>query len=171
MKIMSYKKQRILFIVIIGAILLLDQAVKLYALDVIRYAPGGYVDFIPGFMSLTYVENTGMAFSMLSNATWLLAIVSAVMAIVVLYILFKYIKINSWLFKLSLCFVAGGAIGNLIDRVFRGFVVDMMQFDFVDFAVFNVADSFVCVGAVMLAVFVIWFWEKSRKELKDASED
>ncbi len=171
MKDTNYNKQRILFVAIIVAIVVFDQIVKYYAYTVLQHMPGGTADFIPGFMSLYYIENTGMAFSWFSNATWLLAVISGLMAVVVMYVLFRYITIKSWLFKASLCFVAGGAIGNLLDRVFRGFVVDMLRFDFVDFAVFNVADSFVCVGAVMLAIFVIWFWDKSRKEEKEEKKE
>ncbi len=85
-------------------------------------------------------------------------------------LLFKTKDIDSWLCKLGLCFIAGGAIGNLLDRVFRGYVVDMMEFEFVDFAVFNVADCFVTFGAVMVCIFIIWYWEKSRKK-QDVQED
>jgi signal peptidase II len=164
MKEMSCKNQRILFIALIAAIAVFDQVVKYEAVWVLQTMPGGRADFIPGFMNLVYMENTGAAFSLFSNATWLLALVSAVLAGVVMYLLFRYVKIKSWLYKLSLCFISGGAVGNLLDRAFRGFVVDMLEFDFVDFAIFNAADSFVCVGAVMLGIFVIWVWDKSRKE-------
>ena len=70
---------------------------------------------------------------------------------------------NSQLFNVAMAFIAGGAIGNLIDRVAQGYVTDMLQFTFVDFAVFNVADSFVCIGAVLLGIWVIWFWDKHKK--------
>ena len=67
-----------------------------------------------------------------------------------------------------MAFFAGGAFGYLIDRIVQGYVTDMMQFSFVNFAVFNVADCFVTFGAVMLGVWVLWFWDKHKKtETKD----
>ncbi len=169
-KEMSLKKQSVLFIAMIAGVVLFDQGIKYWASGVLQYLPGKTMAFIPGFMNLHYVENTGAAFSLFSNATWLLALLSAVMACVVIWFLWKYRTVDSWLYKLSMCFIAGGAIGNLIDRVFLGYVVDMLEFDFIRFAVFNVADSFVCVGAVMLGIFIIWFWDKHKKE-KDVQED
>ncbi|MEG0785459.1 MAG: signal peptidase II, partial [Christensenella sp.] len=77
-------------------------------------------------------------------------------------------KLNSRLFDTAMIFIAGGAIGNLIDRVAQGYVTDMLQFSFVNFAVFNVADCFVTIGAVLLGVYVLWFWDKHKKaEKKD----
>ncbi len=162
-KEISWKKQTIIFIAIIAAIIIADQLFKYYAVTVIKELPRGRGEFIPGFMIFNYTENTGAAMSMFSGATWILACISGVMAVVVLYLLFKHKEITSWLYKLSLCFVAGGAIGNLLDRVFRGYVVDFLEFDFVRLAIFNVADIFICTGAVMLAVYVIMAWEKDRK--------
>ncbi|MEF9989396.1 MAG: signal peptidase II [Christensenellaceae bacterium] len=154
-----------IYALIIAAIVIFDQIVKYFSVTVLAAMPGATAPFIPGFMNLTYAENTGAAFGSFGNATWLLAIVSGVMAVVIIYLLFKYKKqFNSKLFNLSMCFIAGGAIGNLIDRLFVGHVVDMLEFDFVRFAIFNVADCFVTFGAIMLGVFVIWFWEKNKKD-------
>ena len=66
----------------------------------------------------------------------------------------------SVLLKLSLMFIIGGAIGNMIDRVFLGYVRDMIEFTFVKFAVFNVADSFVTIGAVLLGIYLLFYWDK-----------
>lgn len=154
-----------IYVLLIAAIVIGDQLVKYFT---VTYLPvGESVTFIPGFMDFTHVQNTGAAFSMFNNATWLLAILSGVMAVVVIFLLFKYRKqMNSKLFGLAMSFIAGGAIGNLIDRVIQGYVTDMMQFSFVNFAVFNVADCFVTIGAVMLGVWVIWFWDKHKKTEK-----
>lgn len=158
-------KNRIIFVIIILGIVIFDQITKSAAQNYFENSSDIFAPFIPGFMRLTYVHNTGMAFSFFSGATWLLAVFSAVMAVVVIFILFKYApKFNSKLFDLSLCFLAGGALGNLIDRIFRGYVIDMMDFEFVDFAIFNVADCFVTFGAIFLAVFVIWFWDRAAKD-------
>jgi len=153
-------------IIIIG-IVAFDQLTKYFAVTSLSQVPGQSVTFIPGFMDFTYTENTGAAFGIFGNATWLLALISTILAIGVIVIMVKFRDIRSKLFQLSLCFIAGGAIGNIIDRVFRGFVVDMLEFKFVNFAIFNVADSFVTIGAVMLGIFIIWFWDKNRKEHKN----
>ncbi len=170
MKNISWNKQKIIFILIIAAIIVGDQIAKYFAQTVLPGEPGKSAEFIDGFMRFIYTENTGAAFSLFGGATWILAIISGVMAVVVIVLLFKTKDIDSWLCKLGLCFIAGGAIGNLLDRVFRGYVVDMMEFEFVDFAVFNVADCFVTFGAVMVCIFIIWYWEKSRKK-QDVQED
>ncbi len=154
-----------IYVLLIAAIIAGDQIVKMIVASTMTI--GQSFALIPGFVNITYVQNTGAAFSLFSNATWVLAILSGVMAVVVIYLLFKYKnQFKSKLFNVSMAFIAGGAIGNLIDRVAHGYVIDMLEFDFVNFAIFNVADSFVCIGAVMLGVFVIWFWDKHKKSEK-----
>jgi signal peptidase II len=159
--------QNMIYILLIAAIVIGDQVAKYFT--VANLPVGGSVTFIPGFMDFTHVQNTGAAFSMFSNATWILTLLSAVMAAVVIFLLFKYKKqVNSKLFNAAMAFIAGGAIGNLIDRIIQGYVTDMMQFTFVDFAIFNVADCFVTFGAIMLGIWVLWFWDKHKKaEIED----
>ena len=169
-KELSWTKQKILFVITIVSIVAFDQIAKYAAKEVLSDKPGMSAEFISGFIRFIYVENTGAAFSFFSGATGVLAVMSAAMAVVVIFLLFKTKNVHSRLCKLALCFIAGGAAGNLIDRVARGYVIDMLDFQFVDFAVFNVADSFISVGAVMLCVFIIWFWEKGRKS-KNVPED
>lgn len=151
-----------IYILLIAAIVIGDQIAKYFTAA--NLPVGGSVTFIPGFMDFTHVQNTGAAFSMFSNATWVLALLSAIMAGAVIFLLFKYKnQVNSKLFNVAMAFIAGGAIGNLIDRIAQGYVTDMMQFTFVDFAIFNVADCFVTFGAIMLGVWVLWFWDKHKK--------
>ena len=157
------KQQIVIFVCIIAIIILVDQLVKLYAQQNLMNARPSHQSLIPGFISMTYVENTGAGMGILKDHTWLLALMSAVMAVVVLVLLIRYWEVKSWLYKLSLCFVSGGAIGNLIDRVFRGYVIDMFDFDFVVLAIFNVADVFIIVGAVMLVVYVFKAWGSEKK--------
>jgi len=161
----EWGRENMIYILLIAAIVAGDQIVKFFVASTMSV--GQSMQFIPGFMNITYVQNTGAAFSMFSNATWLLALISAVMAVVVIYFLLRYRKkFNSRLFSFSMAFIAGGAIGNVIDRIAHGYVIDMMEFDFVHFAIFNVADCFVTFGAIMFAVFVIWFWDKKKKTEK-----
>ena len=74
-------------------------------------------------------------------------------------------KVKSRLLALSLSFLIGGAAGNIIDRFALGYVRDMIQFTFVDFAIFNVADSFASIGAVLLIIYLLFFWGRSKKKL------
>lgn len=167
---MGYKRQIVLCVCVIGGIILLDQLVKLWSVQVLAKAPGGILPFIPGFIGFRYMENTGAAFSMFSEHTWLLGLISLILAALIIWYLYKIRDEHSMLLRLSLCFIAGGALGNVIDRFGRGYVVDMLDFEFMNFAVFNVADSFVCVGAAMFCIYII-FMTKPKKEANETSED
>ena len=135
----------------------LDQLVKYL---VLTYIPlGGHVPFLPYLVELTYVQNTGAAFSMFEEHTWLLALVSLVMSAVLAVALWKNFFRHP-LGKITLTLLLAGAVGNLIDRVFRGFVVDMFNVLFMHFAVFNVADICVVVGGIAAAVYYLFLYEK-----------
>jgi signal peptidase II len=153
-------------IIIIAGIILFDQLIKVAAANILPALPGHTFVFIPGFASFTYVQNTGAAFSLFANATWVLTILSIVLVVALFFILYKTRKVRSVLLKMSLMFIIGGAIGNMIDRLFLGFVRDMIEFTFVNFAVFNVADSFVTIGAVLLGVYLLFYWDKGKKDRK-----
>ncbi len=122
---------------------------------------------IPNFIKFTYVENTGMAFSMLSDSTWVLVLVSLIASILLGYMCYKY---TNWLknkcLSISLGLMLGGCVGNLIDRFLtvikaRGGVVDFIEIYFGSFhaiggSTFNIADSFLVVGCILLLIhFVI----------------
>ncbi len=126
----------------------------------------GSAKLIPGVVGLTHVRNTGMAFSLLSGHTWLLALISVAVSVAVLWFLLRG-KLPRWE-KLSLSLVLGGALGNAIDRVFQGYVVDMFEFQFVDFAVFNLADVFIDVGAVIFCVLYIVRTVREERAAKEA---
>jgi signal peptidase II len=103
------------------------------------------------------VENRGAAFGILQNQIWFFVIITFVMIIVLGYMFFKYKNITN-LSRLSLVFIAGGAIGNFIDRIIRGFVVDFIDVrfgNFYDFPVFNIADSFVVCGTALLIILML----------------
>ncbi|MDR3277828.1 MAG: signal peptidase II [Oscillospiraceae bacterium] len=129
----------------------LDQLLKHWAAAAL--SGGGIVDLIPGVIHLTYVENTGAAFSILSNMRWALVAVSAVCVVVLAFVLIRYRA--SVLCKLGLAAVLGGAAGNMIDRVLTGRVVDMFELEFMNFAVFNVADCFITVGGLVFCVSLL----------------
>ena len=163
----------ILEIIAIVAIIIFDQATKVLAYENLAAFEGESFSFIPGFVNFTFVNNTGAAFGMFSNVTWLLAILSTVFGVIMIVILMKTNRFDSIMLKISLTFIIGGAIGNVIDRIFLGAVRDMIEFAFVDFAIFNAADSFVCIGAVILGIFVIFKSEKyfgNKKIEKNVNE-
>jgi len=119
-------------------------------------------------MDLTYYQNTGAAFSSFSGMTWLLALVSLAASVAVAVLLAKDF-FPGRLGRLTLSLILAGAMGNLIDRVFLRFVTDMFQTTFMNFAIFNVADICVVVGGILMVVYVLFFWDKDKEKLHDAS--
>lgn len=144
--------------VLIGLAVLLDQITKIWAADALA---AGAITVIPGILDFHYTENTGAAFSMLSNGTWLLTAISAIMSVVLICIILKYSGKMPRLVSILLAFLTAGAIGNLIDRVLAGYVVDFIEVTFVNFAVFNVADIYVTCAAIGLGIYLI-FTKKGR---------
>ena len=143
---------------ILAAVLVaVDQIVKYLVMTNIEF--GAHVPFIPHILELTYVTNTGAAFSMLSDHTWLLALTSLIMSVLLALALWKGLFKHP-LGKLTLTLLLAGAVGNLIDRAFRGFVVDMFNVLFMHFAVFNVADSCVVVGGISAGLYYLLLWDK-----------
>lgn len=134
---------------VIAAVVLLDQISKIL---VLTHLYEDQVDLIDGVLRFTYVENRGMAFGLLSDHRWVFLVTSTVGIGFMIFYLFRYVKRD--LSRVSLALIIGGGIGNMIDRVRLGFVVDFIDFCAFDFWVwvFNVADAAVCVGA---ALFVL----------------
>jgi len=124
---------------------------------------GESIPFIPHLMDLTYTQNTGAAFSSFSGMTWLLTLVSLAASVVVAVLLWKNFFPGAW-GKLSLALILAGAVGNLIDRALLGFVTDMFETTFINFAVFNVADICVVVGGFLMVAYVLLLWDKEKKD-------
>lgn len=149
-----------------GAIVAADQWLK--ALAAHYLAPIGTRPLIDGVLHLTYVENRGMAFSLMEGHTWLLVWVTGLILLGLLaYLLFG--KDHSAFLKFSLAAIIGGGAGNLIDRIFSGYVVDYIDFRLINFAVFNFADICVCLGTVALMVYILLL--EPRRQKKDRSDD
>ncbi len=107
-------------------------------------------------IDFTYVQNKGAAFSILSGKINFLAIISVIFCIgLIIYVIVK--KPSNKLLCISLAMIFSGALGNAIDRLFYGFVVDFIETTFVNFAVFNIADIAITVGAVLLGIYLIFF--------------
>ena len=109
----------------------------------------------PDVFHFTYVRNTGMAFGMMKDHRWVFMVFSAVAIIGLAVYLFRFRPQSRWM-QVAMAFIIGGGIGNMIDRVFseKG-VIDFFDFRLINFAVFNVADSFVCIGAGMMIVYLV----------------
>lgn len=155
------------FLPIIAVIVLViaDQLTKLLTLNQLK--PIGTVEVIKDFFYLTYVENTGAAFGFMSGARWIFIIVTIAVLIAggVYYV--KMSKTNyTTIIRFSLVLICAGAIGNFIDRLFRGFVIDMLHFVFwgYDFAVFNFADILVVCGTILLAGSIIFSSVEDEKK-------
>lgn len=142
-----------IIIIILGVIL--DRITKMWALK--DLAIGRDLIIIKNFFQFSYLENTGAAFGIFRDKTIFLAIITFIIAIGILFYLFKY-KPQSLILRLSLAFIISGAIGNLIDRVYYKYVVDFILLHYKDvyyFPTFNVADIFVTMGTALLALYVI----------------
>ena len=125
------------------------------------------VEAIPGLFHLTYVQNTGAAFSAFRGAQWLFALIFVVLTAAILYEYFKkplpFTKAERWM----IAAIYGGGVGNMIDRLRFGYVVDMIEVDFMKFAVFNVADCFITCGCILLMLHLVFFnkafWKEDKK--------
>ncbi|MDK8204708.1 signal peptidase II [Enterococcus faecalis] len=151
---------------LISALLVgLDQWSKY--LTVQNISLGETKEFIPGFLSLTHLRNTGAAWSLLEGKMIFFYVITVIVSVVIIYLLIKNYKKSIW-YSVGLSFVLAGAIGNFIDRVRLGYVVDMLQTDFINFPIFNVADSTLVVGVICIFIYLI-LDEKAAKEGKNGT--
>ena len=137
---------------IIAVLIVLDQLVKAYVVQ--NIALGEVKPWIPNLVSLTYLQNRGAAFSMLQDQQLLFAVITLVVVLGAIWYLHKHMEDSFWM-VLGLTLIIAGGLGNFIDRISQGFVVDMFHLDFVNFAIFNVADSYLTVGVVVLLLTML----------------
>ena len=137
---------------IIAALIVLDQLVKAYVVH--NIALGEIKSWIPNLVSLTYLQNRGAAFSMLQDQQWFFAVITLVVMVGAIWYLHKHIEDSFWK-VFGLVLIIAGGLGNFIDRISQGFVVDMFHLDFVNFAIFNVADSYLTVGVIVLLLAML----------------
>ena len=158
----------IITVLLIIASVVLDQVSKL--LVVANMELGQSIDVIPGIFRFTYIHNEGAAFGSMADSRWIFMILSSVAIIAILVYMF-WKKPQSKLLRAALILVAGGGIGNMIDRIWLGYVIDFL--DFCAFPnlwmwIFNVADACVCIGAGLLALWMILDIIKDEKAKKAA---
>jgi len=151
----------LLYIGIVFIGIALDQLTKWLAVRFLM--PIDTCPLIRGVLHLTYVENRGAAFGMLANNRWVFLIVSTIAILAMVFYLFSGLS-EGRLAGISLAMLISGGIGNMIDRIALGYVVDFIDFRLINFAVFNGADSFVCVGAGLLVLSLILDIIKENKE-------
>ena len=153
------------YLLLVGGIVAADQITKLLT---VQNIPLYYdVPALEGVFHLTYVRNTGAAWSMLSGMRWLFVGLFAVLTVLVLWEYFKkpmpFSKFERW----CIAAIYGGGLGNVIDRVRLGYVVDMIELDFMEFPVFNLADCFISCGCIAMLVSLIFFnkafWKDEQK--------
>ncbi len=149
-------------------VVIIDQWVKMLVSRGLSL--GGEAALLPGLFRLRLVHNYGAAWSSFSGARWLLVILTGAAMCLLLYLVTHFVRhpLGVW----SLWLVIGGGVGNLIDRVRLGYVVDMFEAEFISFPVFNVADIFVTCGAAAAAVYYLKFYEKfdAKKDKSDGTD-
>ena len=157
--------QFVFYVIFVGAVVLADQFTK--ALVVANIPLGGHVAFLPGFLDFTYVRNTGAAFSSFEGMQWLFALIFLVFTLGIFYEYFRKRMPFSNFERWMIAAIYAGGLGNMIDRLRLGDVVDMIETQFMEFPVFNVADCFITCGCIALFVslgfFNKEFWKEEKK--------
>lgn len=153
---------RIVYLLITALTIIVDQITKQLAVTYLK--PIDTKPLIEGVLHLTYLENTGAAFGMMKDHRWVFMTTSTIAVVAILvFMMGWYNKFHDPLLFTGLSMIAGGGIGNMIDRIALGYVVDFVDFRLINFAIFNAADSFVCVGAGLIVLWVILSEIKEKK--------
>ena len=152
------------YILFVVFIVVIDQITKYLT---VLYIPAiGVQTFIPGLLQITYVQNTGAAFSSFEGQQWLCALIFLIFTVLIVYEYKKkpmgFTTFERW----CIAAIYGGGLGNMIDRVRLGYVVDMIETTFMEFPVFNVADCFITCGCVLLMIHLFLFNKEFWKEKK-----
>ena len=152
------------YVLFVAGIVAADQVTKYLT---VLYIPSlGVQPLIPGLLQISYVQNTGAAFSSFEGQQWLFALIFVVFTGLIFYEYFKkpmgFTTFERW----CIAAIYGGGLGNMIDRVRLGYVVDMIETTFMDFPVFNVADCFITCGCIALLVSLIFFNKEFWKDGK-----
>jgi len=147
--------------IVIAIVVILDRISKILTVEFLKGNKS--ITLIEKVIGLTYETNTGASFGIMKNQKWFLILLPIIMIGVCLYFLIAK-KVKSKWAMVSLAFIIGGGIGNLYDRIFYGYVVDMFEFKFMDFAIFNVADTFITIGCVILALVILFDKNFFREE-------
>lgn len=137
-----------------------DQSLKFWITNNIQL--GAVDSFIPGLLSFTNLRNIGAAWSILEGQQWFFIVISIVALILICYFLWRY-RAN-WYFGWPLSLILAGTIGNFVDRLRLGYVVDMFQLDFINFPIFNIADMCLTVGVILMIIAILFEDEGTKND-------
>ena len=146
---MKFKKISLPIVIILGIVL--DQVVKIVIVKNIKLSEQKPV--LKGLLSLTHLRNNGAAWSILEGQQWFFVLTTVIVLAVAIWFWLKNLSKN-W-YAIGLTLIISGALGNFIDRVRQGYVVDMFQLDFINFPIFNVADILLSIGFVVLFIGIL----------------
>ncbi|WP_297818839.1 signal peptidase II [uncultured Lactobacillus sp.] len=153
------KSKQVLYLLISIFVVALDQWLKHYI--VTNMHVGEVKNVIPHVLSFYYLRNDGAAWNILSGQMWLFYLITIAAIGVVIYYLFNP-KYENGLFDTGLALVLGGIVGNFVDRLHLKYVIDMFQLDFINFNIFNIADSAITVGIILVFVYILFFDNKTK---------
>lgn len=152
-------EKKVKSVAVFALLLLVDQLTKLWAVKILK--PIGSIPIIRNVLEIYYVENRGAAFGIMQNKQWFFLIITVVVLAGLIWISGKIPEEKHFIpLRVCLYFIGAGAVGNMIDRIFRKYVVDFIYFSLINFPVFNVADIYVTVAAVLLVVLVLFFYQE-----------
>ena len=154
-------KRLIIFFLVTGGLTAADQAAKFLAEKYLR--PKGMVYLIKGVFDLQYVQNTGAAFGLFSNRFPIFFVFAGIVIILCLVFFLQCPDNRRWLpLQLTTAMLCAGAAGNMIDRLFHGYVTDFLYFSLIDFPVFNIADIYVCVSCALLILLLFFYYTEEE---------
>lgn len=158
----------IIYYLLIAGLVLIDQLVKWWTVETFAVNTGA--EFIPNLVSFYYIHNDGAAWGMLSGQMWFFFLITILVIGMLLFMLHREGK-NHPLFASAIGFILAGALGNFIDRLRFGYVVDMFRLEFIDFPIFNVADACLTIGVILMFVYLFFFEEKKDKSVTTQKEE
>lgn len=148
-----------IYLIACAVAVIADQLLKRWI--VLNVSLGSVKPFIPGLLSITYVKNYGAAFSILQNMRWLFIVTALIFVSAAIWAYLNK-KITSRFGLWAIAAIVAGALGNAIDRLMTVYVVDMFSFDFMNFAIFNLADCFITIGVVLFCIYIFFMYEKKE---------
>ena len=154
-------QNRIMSVILFAAAILLDQITKYLAAVYLK--PVRTFPLIGGVLELQYLENRGAAFGMLENRQWVFILFAVIIMAGCLFYSMRLPKEKKYLpLKLCLLFLSSGALGNMLDRIVRGYVIDFIYFRIINFPIFNVADIYVTLSVTVMVILVLFFYKEEN---------
>ena len=160
----------ILELCIVLGVLVVDMLTKGLAETYLTTLPGNSLTVIEGVFNFTFVRNEGAAWSILSGQRWFFIVTGVIACVAIVWFLLKS-KQKSKVLRTGLALMLGGTMGNLYDRIIWGSVRDMLDFELINFPIFNVADSALCIGVVLVIIYVLFMYKEPEKKSEKESVD